>query len=1595
MDHKSTTNAFDVFGAEVYLNSTLEPDQLGWYAGDSVVIGNYAHTPMVDDYFAEEALVHGGWLYNEWNATSQPITLLVSDFGRWDAGEPAWTELETFEAALLRGHHPFRQVVVVRPSENVSAASYMQLMTGAERVEEVTFQQVARNGSVWLDWCTAPISTPWFLYTNVFFDFRHRVDLLTTRNGSSPIASYIPSGSSYCQDSEVCVYSMGRAKNYTGYEPTGHVDISQLVVNTAQRDAFCAEWQRWYKAASSPACDPIPGPTADDYTAYLLSKGATTLYSWENVLYRGQRSLGVQRSFPVDTRPCAFPASAANTSLCDIITEESTCGSVPGCSWRPHFDVCFEGTLVTVPTPPTLNVSYGNPLGCSVDFAMPLLLIHNWDSRNVTVQVPWVPGWQYTLAPSMVVELPAWNMSEDSYASGSSGVMQPVLVVSTSPHILLQEQVPLYTLQNFKAIASPQQTYIGNRISVSPSIAVSRLELRTVAGISPLSPVEITDGWMGSTDSAAPNLLVVDTAALPRDTSQLSLDVRLTGYVASFKVQRCTTLIIELVPTATVPCTSTLLLSSYSGVADSTVTANLTSSSSLGNVSSFTWTLGASFPITTSVPTATLPLPLVPTTTNVTFTAVVVDTFGRSMTCQADVTVFGANVAVVLEAAQTECSPYAISSSNLRCLQMATVLAAANHTEGKGSEVLDVLVQTLASVAVSLQANQSAETNAVLAHLSTLATISTAASNSQLQSALISVLDHVIGSCPVDGSSAAPLLAAFSPLLGHLTDVSELSSGANNASGSNQTQDVAQRVADALDQAAIKVASSQSQLFSTSEAQSATQCVNLTWGFQTAGSLPGQYSGLVMTPTLARFLPPTVRLVIASITSSCNVFRTTLGSDAQVHRLLLLNGTSGELLTAAKFLQLTGGTVDLWRAPLVFETSPATADSNATSQGSKFVVQETTQQAVQAMCVTVNPITGEQLKFSATNNTCGMRFPGSVSGIWTSVTPPAWLLTNETSAAADHSADSGSWTIAVGAGAAAAGCVVASATAFWFGRKRCRARRDVAEGREPAKVYAAAEVPVDNPLRFLPMEKGLNEVPTGELLEPLPIAKSDKPGFRDTVGDRSAAGWKGRAPFRGLPPLSSMEEWRRRSTLYSLDSAGNASVHHVGLELHPSPFPSARTSRQFSLAMQDDPFEDEDAPTPHGDRRRGLPAPLSPRRHSSVGGPLPHSTAKRLVHGGMCEDQSSCPSPHDGPTSRWDDRSYPDWYLLPRRRSKDKPMPVRPHPATPSAGALLEGRPSGADSFAPTEDAPWHLITPMLPLRNAEGPSSRWRHLPPPVSFDEEDGTTADEEGMADGVPVCQPMTPRVAWGVVDTEDMEEAAVTGSSTRRKDSHNLTLLEDFDSSDEGNTGSLVGLPREPFEAWRRRSTIQSDGSRGTLSSQMDLVLPKLPPSLQSVGDGDEGEDNRPTPSVRVEPPTGINVPRPIAVHNSQMRRRSELVPSATRPEYRCASLCIVSEDGTQPSLARPPLRAWDGEDAGEAGQRVPPRRRMTHPAPVPQPPSVIEELDCEDVEDNVGSAREVTAPWPHATSLPSGAPSPIPRPVRRQSSLGDSLQPPTL
>eukprot|EP00667_Euglena_gracilis_P005713 EG_transcript_5756 len=483
------SQAFDVLGAAVYLNSTLTAQQFGWYAGDSRVIGNYAHTPMLEAYYAGEALVHGGWLYGEWNASDGEVTLVVSDYGRW-ATEEAWTELETFEASLLRGHHPFRHVVAVRPPENVTAAPYY----GGSGPDTVAFQQVPRNGSVWLDWCAAPVPTPWFLYTNVFFDFRRRVDILRTTDTHQPVATYLPAGSSYCLDSDVCTYHLTRAKQFAGVSPIGHVDLTQLLFRTAERDAFCAAWQRWRAATPAPDCDPVPGPTADDYAAYLLAVNRSGIYDWEDVLRRGQRSRGVQRTFPADMRPCAFPSVASNASLCDMMSDESTCEAIAGCSWRPFFEVCFLGSLPAIPPVPALAFYRQYPPVDSTGLAAPEVEVENPNAIPITLQLlsaAGTPSWAATLPPGGNRSLPPAGMSAALQRVAVEVWQQTVTLVVTSsaPRLLHPEALLLFDVRRWVVNAAPVLSCQGTPLVLSAAIPTNVLQLQPVAGITFLSPV--------------------------------------------------------------------------------------------------------------------------------------------------------------------------------------------------------------------------------------------------------------------------------------------------------------------------------------------------------------------------------------------------------------------------------------------------------------------------------------------------------------------------------------------------------------------------------------------------------------------------------------------------------------------------------------------------------------------------------------------------------------------------------------------------------------------------------------------------------------------------------------------------------------------------------------------------------------------------------------------------------------------------------------------------------------------------------------------------------------------------------------------------
>eukprot|EP00667_Euglena_gracilis_P000806 EG_transcript_806 len=919
------TTAFDVRLAELYLNSTLPAEQFGWYAGDSAVIGNYAHTPMLEAYYSGEALVHGGWLYEEWQGSA---TLLVSDFGEVDAN--GTTLLETFQSSLLRGHHPFRSVVVVRPT-GLARPPYSRPLQDPS-AGSIDFVEVERNASGWLDWCSAAVPTSWFLYTNVYFDFGRRVDLMQSIGTDLPIIGYVPANSSFCGNGSACPYSVQRAANFTQQSVDSHYDLSHVLFHTPLRDAFCRRWQLWNASRDlvPDACDPIPGPTADDYMADLAAQGVAGLYYEPvNVLLQGQRDWGVLRFPPHDARPCAFATSMPNASACDFAADAATCLAIPGCAYHAAFGTCFNGTLPAVVEPPAFSIAtnYSGP-DCRGDLVVPALSFDPAEQAALGLQFESV-----ALAAAPTAGGPA-QLPMVAY----------VTAANTAPRLRQPYTFAAYNLSGLVAVPDTQRTVYGRRVLLIGPAAF-------LASVSPLptfeSPVNISSNdWVTSADTKAPGLIVLNTAGLPLATTSLTVRTRLLLSPGGHRLVRCAAATVELLPAPLTLCSAAVTFSPAAAQGGQAIHVNTTAFGfweDQASIVNYTWTIGGSVPVVTSVPQAFLTAPYTVQASTVPIMVKATDAYGRVQTCSVDFPVVPTAVDVLVQASQANgCS----NSSGLsaagqdHCLQLAGGLAAgATAADAPVALVQSVLSAVLASMASDFQPTSPTESNVALERLAAMVEGSNPrVVDDTLQAQVVDVLERLETTGVVDSATPAALIPVVAPLLQNIVAATSAvpSYDPRNGTVTNVTlaRDTAARLDTLLDSLLSRVACSLPRMYTTSAYQPSDGCINATWALQTSTSLPGDYREFRLAHSLSAVLPAEVRVVLLSIAHDCNVHRDALKSTAELHRLLFLNATSCARLPDAYFAQTVAAGTPLWGAKLVFQAPPF-----PTAAGGKFRAQ--------------------------------------------------------------------------------------------------------------------------------------------------------------------------------------------------------------------------------------------------------------------------------------------------------------------------------------------------------------------------------------------------------------------------------------------------------------------------------------------------------------------------------------------------------------------------------------------------------------------------------------------------------------------------------
>jgi len=324
---------FSLFGEMPYINYMSS-------------ISNYARTPMIPDFYGDEAVAHGAKNYENWNRSDHSISLVVSDFG---AG--SGSNFELMLNSIMENEHPFEEVIFVRSNGSELSFPSTYTLNNTKTGEAVQIIEVARNVSAnasypdFLDWCQANVSTDFFMYSNTFHKLVDPVFILQSKNSSEPYVPYVPADSDACTSYPECVYSVLQARNVSGLDNYRyHVLDTEMVFDTSIKAEFCLYWQAWHaQNFAEDECDPISGPTADDYLAYSMANSGISV-EVNSKVKQGSKYIAVPHTnTPDDTSECSiFVNNMANSSTCGIFTDDLTCSDADGCYWRENFQRCVQ-----------------------------------------------------------------------------------------------------------------------------------------------------------------------------------------------------------------------------------------------------------------------------------------------------------------------------------------------------------------------------------------------------------------------------------------------------------------------------------------------------------------------------------------------------------------------------------------------------------------------------------------------------------------------------------------------------------------------------------------------------------------------------------------------------------------------------------------------------------------------------------------------------------------------------------------------------------------------------------------------------------------------------------------------------------------------------------------------------------------------------------------------------------------------------------------------------------------------------------------------------------------------------------------------------
>lgn len=259
---KKTRNAIagstKALGYDLYLGEMAIKLGQAFYKSKQSVMANYASTNMVEEMFGDEYIQHGA---KKWDSFKNPVSLVIST--EEDARDP---KLEDIFRVLKTGDHPYTEAVIFQSKGFNGKPFSLKKKDGSKM--GVTYH--TRKAASFSDLCESVSRVKNSHFHRMNTDHSLASKIHPFQKDGIAAQWYVDSSHSQCTDDEACAFRIQRAKAFTGADSVNkHFDDFRTTYNKQTAASFCSQWQEWRTLNPVRGFDPMPGPNADDYMAFL------------------------------------------------------------------------------------------------------------------------------------------------------------------------------------------------------------------------------------------------------------------------------------------------------------------------------------------------------------------------------------------------------------------------------------------------------------------------------------------------------------------------------------------------------------------------------------------------------------------------------------------------------------------------------------------------------------------------------------------------------------------------------------------------------------------------------------------------------------------------------------------------------------------------------------------------------------------------------------------------------------------------------------------------------------------------------------------------------------------------------------------------------------------------------------------------------------------------------------------------------------------------------------------------------------------------------------------------------------------------------